>query len=87
MNKIIKPLLLTVLATLTLHGLTAQQLPYKATLEHTLLPAQAITTAGDITPTTTFTPIGDFTLDLGLLMRPSPPLKTTLQHGEDDKLH
>jgi len=71
MNKIIKPLLLTVLATLTLHGLTAQQLPYKATLEHTLLPAQAITTAGDITPTTTFTPIGDFTLDLGLLMRPS----------------
>lgn len=69
MNKILKPLLLTALAVLTLQS-TAQSLPYKGATDITLSEQQTITQAGDIsTYATRFIPEGDFTLDLGLLMR------------------
>ncbi|MBE6291082.1 MAG: hypothetical protein E7091_01500 [Bacteroidales bacterium] len=69
MSKILKPLLLTVLAVLTLQS-TAQSLPYKGATDITLSELQTITQAGDIsTYDTRFMPEGDFTLDLGLLMR------------------
>ncbi len=69
MSKILKPLLLTVLAVLTLQS-TAQSLPYKGATDITLSEQQTITQAGDIsTYDTRFMPEGDFTLDLGLLMR------------------
>ena len=64
-----KPLLLATFAALALQGLTAQQLPYKATLEHTLITEQSITTAGEIGTTALFAPEGDFTIDLSMLMR------------------
>ena len=69
MNKLLKPLLLTALAALTLQSITAQQMPYRGTLEHTLVSEQAVTTKGNIETTTLFTPEGDFTIDLGMLMR------------------
>ena len=68
MNKVLKPLLLTAMAALTLQSITAQQMPYRGTLEHTLVSEQAVTTKGDIETTTLFTPEGDFTIDLGMLM-------------------
>ena len=68
MDKALKPLL-AALATLTLQGITAQQLPYKATLEHTLITEQSITTAGEIGTSALFTPESDFTIDLSMLMR------------------
>lgn len=68
MKSNLKQLLLTTLAALTLQGATAQQLPYKATLEHTLVAEQSITTAGEIGTTALFTPEGDFTIDFELLM-------------------
>ena len=71
MNKALKPLLLTAMAALTLQTGTAQQMPYKATLDHTLATKQTITTATELSPAAPFTPAGDFTLDLGLLMRPT----------------
>ena len=67
MNKALKPLL-AALATLTLQGITAQQMPYKATLEHTLYTEQSITTAGEIGTSALFTPESDFTIDLGMLI-------------------
>ncbi len=69
MSKILKPLQLTVLAVLSLQS-TAQSLPYKGVTDITLSEQQTITQAGDIsTYATRFIPEGDFTLDLGLLMR------------------
>ena len=47
----------------------AQQMPYKGTLEHTLVSEQTITTAGEIGTSALFTPERDFTIDLGMLMR------------------
>ena len=64
-----KQLLLTTLAALTLQSITAQQMPYRGTLEHTLISEQTITTAGDIEAATLFTPEGDFTIDLSMLTR------------------
>ena len=64
-----KQLLLATLAALTLQGATAQQLPYKATLEHVLLTEQSITAAGEIGASALFAPEGDFTIDLSMLMR------------------
>ena len=64
-----KQLLLTALAALTLQSITAQQMPYRGTLEHTLISEQTITTAGDIEAATLFTPEGDFTIDLSMLTR------------------
>ena len=67
MDKALKPLL-AALATLTLQGITAQQMPYKATLEHTLYTEQSITTAGEIGTSALFTPESDFTIELGMLI-------------------
>ena len=63
-----KQLLLITLAALASQGTTAQQLPYKTTLEHTLVTEQPITTAGEISTAALFTPEGDFTIDLSMLM-------------------
>ena len=63
-----KQLLLITLAALASQGTTAQQLLYTATLEHTLVTEQSITTAGEIGTSALFTPEGDFTLDLNMLM-------------------
>lgn len=48
---------------------TAQTLPYKAQLGHTLSNQQHISASGEVTTQGVFMPKGDFTLDLGLLMR------------------
>ena len=69
MNKVLKPLLLTAMAVLTLQGGTAQQIPYKAQLDHSLCTLQHISATGEVSTQGTFMPDGDFTLDLGLLMR------------------
>ena len=59
-------LLLTALAALTLQSINAQQMPYRGTLEHTLISEQSITTAGDIEAATLFTPEG---AEMGALMK------------------
>ncbi len=68
MKKSYKQLLLTAMAALTLQSITAQQLPYKGTLEHTLCSEQSITIVGEIATSGTFMPTGDFTVDLSMLM-------------------
>lgn len=89
MNQILKPLLLTILTALALQTTaqsTAPSLPYKATTDITLSEPQTITTTGDInTHATRFAPEGDFTLDLGLLMR-SGTLQLTALNSKGDGL-
>ena len=50
-------------------GSTAQTLPYKAQLDHSLSTQQHISTAGEVSTHGVFMPTDDFTLDLGMLMR------------------
>ena len=64
-----KKFLLISLTSLALQSITAQQMPYKATLENTLATEQSITAAGEIDIPSLFTPQGDFTIDLSMLMQ------------------
>ncbi|MBQ3237636.1 MAG: hypothetical protein IJA98_01015 [Bacteroidaceae bacterium] len=64
-----KALKLLLLLTATALHATAQTLPYKAQLGHTLSNQQHISTPGEVSTQGTFMPTGDFTVDLGVLMR------------------
>ena len=66
MPKAIKLLLL--LTATVLHA-TAQTLPYKAQLGHTLSNQQHVSNPGVVDTQGTFMPTSDFTVDLGVLMR------------------
>ena len=69
MKKSSKQLFLTALAALSLQSITAQQMPYRGTLEHTLVAEQTINATGSIETSALFTPEGDFTIDLSMLMQ------------------